>query len=33
VDLTEDVIPEAPELPVEAAVEQVAIALVYILFE
>jgi len=28
VDLTEDIIPEAPEVPVEAAVEQVAIALV-----
>jgi len=28
VDLTEDVIPEAPEVPIEAAVEQVAIVLV-----
>lgn len=28
VDLTEDVIPDAPEVPIEAAVEQVAIALV-----
>jgi len=29
VDLTEDVIPEAPEVPVEEAVEQVAVVLVY----
>lgn len=28
VDLTEDVIPDAPEVPIEAAAEQVAIALV-----
>lgn len=28
-DVTEDIIPEAPEVPVEEAVEQVAIVLVY----
>jgi len=32
VDLTDDVIPDAPEVPIEAAVEQVAIVLVYFFF-
>lgn len=32
VDLTEDVIPEAPEVPIEAAAEQVEIALVHFFF-